>query len=273
MFGKKEKMERYNSNPVASEITEALLGLGSNIYENPSELSCKMKDITDGIIAKQNNMNQIEALEDKLNKEYAEIGKIKIYEMSEIELVGMSNINYIKSIMKSIEPLDSLEPIVLAKDGYSNKLKIVDGYHRVKKAILENKKEIKSIILESYVITRNDSDTLFGFLKKQIGKSITFVEDKVIKIEDVFYSIVPNEGCGGCSNGWSKIEINKKFLKKTIKITSVGNIPIKIKSIHGENSYNEDCYILTINDKKVGLIDTGWGNGYYGGDFKINRIN
>lgn len=202
-------------------------------------------------------------LEDKLNKEYQHIGKIIIKEMHNDNIL-ISDIDYIPSVMVKIKPLDIDEPIIVAKKyHYSEKYDLIDGYHRLKSKILKGN-SVDVIILDDYDLKRK-YDTLFSFLEQFVGKSIKFLDDTLVLVDDRYYQIESNEGCGGCSNGWSSLDILPEFLNK--KIT--------IKSIESKDSGKEydDIYELVINGKVIAKVDTGYGNGYYGGDFVINHIS
>lgn len=201
-----------------------------------------------------------EEIENKLNKEYKKIGKITIRELHE-ENININDIKYINSIMNYISPLDIEEPIIVGKD--YNGYYLIDGYHRLKSKLEKLEKEIKVIVLDSYSINR-ENDTLYDFLKSLIGEEIKFIDSNTLLCDNKLYQIEENEGCGGCSNGWSSIEVLPEFINKTIKINTI------------EDRYerkNEDEYELYINGIKIADIDTGYGNGFYGGDFKINLIN
>ena len=199
-----------------------------------------------------------EELEKKLNTEYKNVGVISIKDIKETTL-KLSEIRVVGSILDNVEPLDSSEPIVVAKEyGFENTYHLIDGYHRLKHCQLNNKKEVDVVILEDYSITRYD-DTLLDFMKKTVGKKIYFYDSYTFKLDDSIYYIKANEGCGGCSNGWSSIEVLPEFIGKNIMIKDV-------KTKVGEY---EDLYDLYINDKLFAKVDTGWGNGYYGGDFEV----
>ena len=121
----------------------------------------------------------------------------------------------------------------------------------------------------------------FKFL---IGKSIIKVEEKQLKDEygynvngyiltckdGTIIEIATNEGCGGCSSGWSSFEDLKKLEENNNVIT---NIDVKYKNEYCEDDeftmfvYYEDN---TINQLKG---DDGYGNGYYGGGFYITIKN
>jgi hypothetical protein len=200
-------------------------------------------------------------LETKLNKEYEGMGTITINSFHE-EILKISDIDYLQSIVATIEPLNSDEPIVVAKS-WRKEYKLIDGYHRLKSNILSGS-DIKAIVLDDYRISRTN-DNLFQFLEKTVGKTIKFKDSNTLLVGDKIYFIEENEGCGGCSSGWSSIEVLPEFINKKIKV----------KTIESKDSGKEydDVYLLYVNGKKVATVDTGYGNGYYGGDFEVKHIN
>lgn len=200
-------------------------------------------------------------LSKKLNKEYKNIGKISVTESHE-EDISVSNIEYVKSIMDIIKPLKIEEPIIVSKYWRSDDYIVIDGYHRLKSKIQDGIKKIKVIVLDKYTIHRK-SDTLFNFFENLVGKTVKFIGNEIFMVDGKYYEIKGNEGCGGCSNGWSSIEVLSDFINKNIEIKTV-------KSVGKDDS---DLYDLYINDKLVANVDTGYGNGYYGGDFEIYYRN
>lgn len=199
------------------------------------------------------NLAQIEK---NLNKEYEKIGKITVMSAHE-DVVSIRDIAYSKSIMEKINPLNNPEPIILSYCSYSRRYTLIDGYHRLKHKIKEREDNIIAIILDEYRLTRAN-DCLFSFLENCTGETITFLSDEVIRVNNKFYEIIPNEGCGGCGNGWSSIDVLTNAIDKEITIKN-----IEQKEVDG------DKYELWINGGKIADVDTGWGNGYYGGDFDV----
>lgn len=210
----------------------------------------------------------MKALEEKLNKEYEGRGSISIKEFHK-EIVDITKIDYVKGIMDKINPLDNNEPIVLGKE-FDGTYIIVDGYHRVKNKIINKENKIDAFILDIYDIIREE-DTLFEFLQGLIGKNIKFINDNLLIIDNKYYQIKENEGCGGCSNGWSEIYVLPEFINRTINIKKIEANTDKYNAVYDEGGDN-DWYDLFINDIKIAEINTGWGNGYYGGDFEIIPI-
>ena len=116
----------------------------------------------------------------------------------------------------------------------------------------------------------------FSFL---IGKSIikveeTYLEDEygykvdgyiLICKDGTIIEIGTNEGCGGCSNGWSSFKDLKKLEENNNVIT---NIEVK----YTEDGYNDKFTMFVYyEDNKINQLhgDDGYGNGYYGGGFYI----
>ncbi len=117
----------------------------------------------------------------------------------------------------------------------------------------------------------------FNFL---IGKSIIKVEEKQVK-DDCGYNVdgyiltckdgtiievATNEGCGGCSNGWSSFEDLKKLEENN---NVISNVEIKY-----ENKWYEDdefTMFIYYEDNTINQLkgNDGYGNGYYGGGFYI----
>ena len=197
-------------------------------------------------------------LEEKLNKEYKNIGEITISSMHK-DNINIKDIKYIQSIIDIIDPLDSSEPIIVSKS--YNGYELIDGYHRLKSKIKKGDINIDVVVLDEYSIKRK-SDNLLEFFEGLVGETIKFVNDETFSINGKYYMIECNEGCGGCSSGWSSIEVLPEFINKSIKI---GTIVDK-----GDDG---DLYDLYINGIMIAKVDTGWGNGYYGGDFGIKYIN
>ena len=110
----------------------------------------------------------------------------------------------------------------------------------------------------------NADGTDFNFL---IGKRI----NEVICNDDSYQltttdgekiTITVNEGCGGCSNGWSDIDDLKVLEDSDNAIMNV---------VCSQRDY-EDQFKLFIyyHDKTLEIEgDDGYGNGYYGGGFWV----
>lgn len=202
-------------------------------------------------------------LENKLNKEYKSLGTIKIKSFVEQE-IDVTEIKYVADLMDKISPLESDEPIVVDK-GWRDDYVIIDGYHRVKNKLSKKEKTIKAYVLEGFSIKRKN-DNLLSFLESLVGQNITFLNSNLLLVDGKHYQIEENEGCGGCGSGWSKISVFKPFLNKLILVK-------KVESQQEKSEYGEDDeYKLVINGNYIADVDTGWGNGYYGGDFTVKLI-
>lgn len=197
----------------------------------------------------------LEELENKLNKEYKNIGTIKINEIHE-DVLDIKDIAYVSSIMQVINPLDIDTPIVVAKSWRDN-FTLIDGYHRLKNKIKNGETQIKVVILDDYKLSRKN-DTFLEFIKSLVGQKIKFIDDEIVVVEGAYYEIRPNEGCGGCSSGWSSLDIKKEAVNKEMVV----------KTVDSKEQY-EDVYDLYINGEIIAIVDSGYGNGYYGGDFEV----
>lgn len=105
-----------------------------------------------------------------------------------------------------------------------------------------------------------------------VGHSITAIKSLDTKADTVEYSIVldngdeykieTNEGCGACVNGWSDVIGLEELPLENV----VTNVDLK------EDEADEDLYEIFVffhNDKFDVKVNDGYGNGYYGGGFKI----
>lgn len=204
-------------------------------------------------------METKEEIQKKLNKEYELIGTIEIQNISSASL-KIESIVYLKKLISKIKPLNSEQPIIVYKHfKYEDKYILLDGYHRLKSALLKNKQNINVYIIDGFKIKRRP-DSLYSFMESLVGKTIRFIDSNTLAIDNRYYSIDENEGCGGCNNGWSSIEVLPEFIEKDIKVKTICD---------KTDDKNSDKYELFINNNKVADVDTGWGNGYYGGDFEI----
>ncbi|GEM_PF-3221655 len=207
-------------------------------------------------------ISELKKLQEQLNQEYVLVGKITIFDGYK-DIIPTNTITYNGTVMNKVFTLfKSHEPIVVRpyNNHYKYKYKLIDGYHRLKYCI-----ENKITTIPSYILTKYEidyvNDEFYTFIQKLIGKTITFLDDYVIQVDKQRYYIEPNEGCGGCSNGWSSIDANLQYTDVRITIESVS-----------KNRINADVYDLVLNNKIVARVNTGWGNGFYGGDFRILKI-
>ena len=79
--------------------------------------------------------------------------------------------------------------------------------------------------------------------------------------------IATNEGCGGCSNGWSSFEELIKLQENNNVIT---NVLCKYDDIYDDEF---QLFIYYENDMMTIKGDDGYGNGYYGGGFYVTIKN
>ena len=118
----------------------------------------------------------------------------------------------------------------------------------------------------------------FDFL---IGKSIKKVKYKeggmlettryILTCNDgTIIEIEPNEGCGGCENGWSSLDDLNKLEKNNNIITNV-----KTEYIHGGTYDYRFKMFVYYEDGQINELtgDDGYGNGYYGGGFYVTITN
>lgn len=116
----------------------------------------------------------------------------------------------------------------------------------------------------------------FDFL---IGKSIIKVEEKngrygtdIYQLtcdDNTIIEIETNDGCGGCSNGWSKFYDLKK-------LENNHNIITNVKCEYNRKWCEDDSFKLFIyyQDNVLTLEgDDGYGNGFYGGGFYVTIKN
>ena len=115
----------------------------------------------------------------------------------------------------------------------------------------------------------------FEFL---IGKSIVKVEEKKVKGEwdwlvdgyvltcsdGTIIEVATNEGCGGCSNGWSSFS---DLMLLENNHNAITNVICKY-----DEKWDADHFTLFIyyqNDTLEIEGSDGYGNGYYGGGFYV----
>lgn len=111
----------------------------------------------------------------------------------------------------------------------------------------------------------------FDFL---IGLSIVDVIGNTLVLSNGYkLHLYENEGCGGCSNGWSELP-NLELLKNT------DNIITDVKVDYNKNYFGdtEEFKVFVLyHDKRFDIVleggDDGYGNGYYGGGFYLTVEN
>lgn len=203
---------------------------------------------------KQLNIQELKELENKINKEYEWTWKILIQKAYK-DTINLANLTFVEKIMDIVKPLDIDTPIVVDRSYI-----IIDWYHRVKNWLLSWKLSIDAIVLDHYSINRVD-DGFLKFVSSKVWKTITFIDEYIIKVWDKLYQILPNEWCWWCSNWWSSIQVKKWYINKEMLVKE-----IKTEDI------DDDVYDLYINWSNVAKVDTWRWSGYYGWDFEIKYI-
>lgn len=132
----------------------------------------------------------------------------------------------------------------------------------------------------------------FDFL---IGKSIEKVNYRTGKWELICKDntkiiVEENEGCGGCSNGWSSIDLKCLENNHNVITNVITEYEFDIAQRHKDNikdfdlwDYDEDDRFKIFvyyedslwnrNSREVIQGEDGYGNGYYGGGFYITITN
>lgn len=114
-----------------------------------------------------------------------------------------------------------------------------------------------------------DSVDLVPFFQELIGQKIVRVETNrmetiLITNDGTRLTIETNEGCGGCSNGWSEIDIPNDLVD-----SENGIVAVDISDDNGSEVFTISIF------KENGLVsklstDDGYGDGYYGGGFQVS---
>lgn len=114
-----------------------------------------------------------------------------------------------------------------------------------------------------------DAYDLMDFIKDNlVGKRLSYIsDDTIITTDGIEIELDTNEGCGGCSSGWSSIDFDLQN----------ANLDAAIMNATVEPSKYSDNYVLFIymadNSTIRYDLDEGWGNGYYGGGFYLTVKN
>ena len=111
------------------------------------------------------------------------------------------------------------------------------------------------------------SDELADLLKELIGMKITSMYDEYIVLEDgTRIEIDINEGCGGCSSGWSELSIVNQMNSVDLD-AAIMNVEY---SQDNGSSDKFKIFIYLANKETIELDgDEGIGNGYYGSGFWV----
>lgn len=109
------------------------------------------------------------------------------------------------------------------------------------------------------------------YLKEQlVGHKVVAVDSLRLTLDNGYIiSIRENEGCGGCGNGWSSMNIPEDLVDCENAI-----VDVEVKS--DPNGYSESYIISIFKENKVLSAinaDDGYGNGYYGGGFYVTAYD
>lgn len=108
------------------------------------------------------------------------------------------------------------------------------------------------------------SDELADLLRELIGVRISSISEELIVLEDgTQIEIELNEGCGGCSSGWSELSLTKS--------ANLDAAIMNVEYVENNTSYDEfKIFIYLANNETIELEgDDGVGNGYYGSGFWV----
>lgn len=101
------------------------------------------------------------------------------------------------------------------------------------------------------------------------GKKYDGSEYKLHCSDGTVILVEENEGCGGCSNGWSDISEIKK-------LEEVDNVITHVEYKKTKGDWDDDATIFVFYERtefnQTIEVDEGWGNGYYGGGFYISIL-
>lgn len=111
------------------------------------------------------------------------------------------------------------------------------------------------------------SDELADLLKELIGMKITSMHDELIILENgTRIEIDINEGCDGCSSGWSELSIVNPMNSVDLD-AAIMNVEY---SQDNRSSDKFKIFIYLANNETIELDgDEGIGNGYYGSGFWV----
>ena len=108
------------------------------------------------------------------------------------------------------------------------------------------------------------SEELADLLRELIGVRITSINEELIVLEDgTSIEIEINEGCEGCSNGWSELSVAKS--------ANPDAAIMNVEYVEDRKSYDKfKIFIYLANNETIVLDgDEGIGNGYYGSGFWV----
>ena len=108
------------------------------------------------------------------------------------------------------------------------------------------------------------SEELADLWRELIGVRITSINEELIVLEDgTSIEIEINEGCEGCSNGWSELSVAKS--------ANHDAAIMNVEYVEDRKSYDKfKIFIYLANNETIELDgDEGIGNGYYGSGFWV----
>ena len=106
-------------------------------------------------------------------------------------------------------------------------------------------------------------------------KVVKVADDKLTLDDGTVLTIYPNEGCGGCSNGYYEIaELND--CDNIITNVTLNTREVETKHDEGTYSWSESTTVYEIfvyaENQPIKLLEVSGsdGNGYYGTGYRIN---
>lgn len=131
-------------------------------------------------------------------------------------------------------------------------------------------RECNGELLPSYLIGKS----IIKVEKAKVRDSYTLVDGYRLFCSDgTLLEIGLNEGCGGCGNGWSEIDLMKLNENQNV----ITNVEYKKVATGDYYKWDDDAFTLFIyyDDKQINEIPgtDGYGNGYYGGGFYVRVLS
>lgn len=101
-----------------------------------------------------------------------------------------------------------------------------------------------------------------------VGRRVVLAEDHTLTLDNgTIIEVEPNEGCGGCANGWYHLD---ELNECEAVITSVRVDDDKQEGDSWESAYIYKIFVLAANKEQVLLSVSGDdGNGYYGTGYSL----
>lgn len=116
----------------------------------------------------------------------------------------------------------------------------------------------------SYKLEHCDQKEIESLLLGQQIVDVDLSRDSMTLSNGVKIDVLPNEGCGGCSNGWYHVEDMNKC---EAVITSVRFEEVEIE---GECAYAYRVFVLAADKEQIALsVEGDDGNGYYGTGYSL----